>query len=61
MNDTPKKRPDGIVVVEVGCIRYKSPEQTARKRSLEELEAELRLIFEQGPPQRPAERGKQKP
>jgi hypothetical protein len=53
MSDTPKKRPDGIVIVEVGCIRYKSPEKTARKISLEELEAEIKRILEKGPPKPP--------
>jgi hypothetical protein len=55
MSDTPEKTPDGIVVVEVGCIRYKSPEQIAREKSPEYMEAELKRIFEKGPPLPPPE------
>jgi len=55
MSDTPKKMPDGIVKLDVGCFRRKSPEQMAREKSTEYLEAELKRILEMGPPQPPPE------
>jgi high-affinity K+ transport system ATPase subunit B len=57
MNDDPtEKVPDGVIKLDVGCFRQKTP----REMSLEYLEAALKRIFEQGPPQPPAERGKQR-
>jgi hypothetical protein len=60
MSDTPKKIPDGVVFVDVGCFRQKSPKEMAEETSPEYLEAALKRILEDAPPQPPAERGKGK-
>jgi len=58
MSDIPKKMPDGVVPLDVGCFRQKSPEQMAREKSPEYLEAEIKRILEIVAPKPPAEREK---
>jgi hypothetical protein len=59
MSDTPKKMPDGVVFVDAGCFRQKSPKEMAEETSREYLEAALKRILEGTLPQPPAQRGKE--
>jgi hypothetical protein len=53
MSDIPERMPEGVVKLDVGCFRQKSPEQIAREKSPEYLEAEIKRILEKGPPKPP--------
>jgi hypothetical protein len=53
MSDYPTKNMlDGVVSLDVGCFRQKTPKEMAEETSREYLEAAIKRILDEGPPTR---------
>jgi len=51
--DPKKRRPDGVVVLDVGCFRQKTPREMEEEADPKNLEARIKRILESKPPKPP--------